>query len=119
MEIKLTDHQGVAIAKIVSDDVLLNNGQDSVELIGNCGYNGSERIMVHAHHLHPDFFELKNGIAGEILQKFSTYRAKLAVVGNFSGVESKSLRDFIFESNKTGRIGFVASEAEAMDFLSR
>jgi hypothetical protein len=62
---------------------------------------------------------LKSGIAGEILQKFSTYNFRLAIVGTFSEVQSKSLRDFIYESNKYGRINFVGSHDEAFERLMK
>ena len=60
-----------------------------------------------------------NGIAGEILQKFSNYRVQLAIVGNFSKYSGKSLHDFIYESNKGGQIHFVNSVSEALVKLSK
>jgi hypothetical protein len=53
-------------------------------------------------------------MAGEILQKFSNYRMRLAIVGDFSEYKSKSLRDFIRESNRTGTINFVGTIDEAL-----
>jgi hypothetical protein len=64
------------------------------------------------------FFDLKNGIAGEILQKFSNYRVRLAVVGDFSKYTGKSVHDFIRESNKVRHISFVHSTEEAIKILS-
>ncbi len=66
-----------------------------------------------------DFFDLKSGIAGEILQKFSNYLVRLAIVGDFSKYANKSLKDFIFESNKGGQINFVDSQLEAINVLSK
>ena len=82
-------------------------------------YQGSSKIIIHEKNIVPDFFDLKTGLAGEILQKFSTYQVHLAIVGNFDKYSSKSLRDFIYESNKYGRINFVESVTEAMAKLSR
>lgn len=42
----------------------------------------------------------------------------LAIVGDFSKFESKSLSDFIFESNKGKQINFVTSQLEAIKALS-
>jgi hypothetical protein len=53
-------------------------------------------------------------MAGEILQKFSTYRVQLTIVGDFSMYNSKSLKDFIFESNKGNQINFISSTTEAL-----
>jgi hypothetical protein len=52
-----------------------------------------------------------------VLQKFSTYRQKLAIVGDFSTYSSKNLRDFIKESNKMNQIIFVKTIPEAIEKL--
>ncbi|MFC4874712.1 DUF4180 domain-containing protein [Negadavirga shengliensis] len=57
---------------------------------------------------------MKSGIAGEILQKFSNYRVRLAIAGEFSQYKGKGMEDFILESNKTGHISFVNSISEAL-----
>ena len=64
------------------------------------------------------FFDLSSRIAGEILQKVSNYGMKLAIVGDFTKYASKSLRDFIYESNNTGQVVFVATVEQALDRLS-
>ncbi|MCY9698286.1 DUF4180 domain-containing protein [Paenibacillus alginolyticus] len=66
-----------------------------------------------------DFFDLKTRLAGEILQKFINYHVKVAIVGDFSGFSSESLKDFIFECNKGKDIFFLSNEEEAIDKLSR
>lgn len=71
-------------------------------------------LIVRAEHVAPGFFELRTGIAGEILQKASNYRVRLAIVGDFTGVKSKALRDFIYESNTVGHILFVPREEDAV-----
>ena len=60
-----------------------------------------------------------NRISNEILQKFSTYNMQLAIVGDFENLQSKSLRDFIYESNKTGRILFVKTFEEALSMFDK
>jgi len=63
------------------------------------------------------FFDLKTGPAGEILQKVSTYRKRLVILGDFSKIDSKSLGDFIRESNRTGKVLFVKTIKEAQTLL--
>ncbi len=57
-------------------------------------------------------------MAGEVLQKFSSYRMGLAIVGNFEAYNSKSLHDFIYESNKAGHTIFADSTTAALNFFS-
>lgn len=92
--------------------------QDALELLMNCRYSGADGLVIKENFLHPGFFELKSGIAGNVLQVFSTYDAYLAIVGLFDHYKSKSLSDFIYESNKQGRIGFVESQEAAIAFLN-
>jgi hypothetical protein len=76
-------------------------------------------MILHAINLPSEFFDLKSGFAGEILQKFSNYRMKLAIIGDFSEIKSKSLRDFIRESNNRRTISFVSSIEEALSILDK
>lgn len=64
-----------------------------------------------------DFFDLSSGLAGEIAQKLVNYGFRLAIIGDFSGYTSKSLKDFIYESNKGRHLYFVANEDEALKKL--
>jgi hypothetical protein len=82
--------------------------------MGNASYSGCSMIIIRESNLNADFFRLKTGLAGEILQKFSNYRIKLAIIGDFSKYKSKSLQDFIRESNKGNRIFFVENIEAAL-----
>ncbi len=105
------------IAEVVSKAIVIAKAEDGLDLLGNLYYQGFDNIIIHQHNITPAFFDLKTGLAGEILQKFSNYRVRLAIIGDFSAYQSKSIRDFIRESNKTGHIYFVTSTSEAIERL--
>ncbi len=119
MKITIHKQYETPIAELQSDTIEINNVQDALDLMGNSNYSGARKIIINQQHLIPDFFDLKTGIAGEILQKFSTYNMQLAIVGDFSVFSSRSLKDFIYESNKIGRIIFVATIEDALQKLSK
>ena len=108
--IQITQKDHIKLAILQANKIVINEVQDIVDLIGNAHYQGACRLVVREEHLHPDFFDLKTGFAGEILQKFSTYNFNLTILGSFEKYASKSLRDFIYESNKAGRIKFLENE---------
>ena len=116
MEFKIHTKDTGKIAELQSN-VILAEVQDFLDMMGNANSLRTNKMVIHQHQLHPDFFDLKTRMAGEILQKFSTYRQKLAIIGDFSAYESKSLRDFIRESNRVGRILFAGSLDEALNRL--
>ena len=103
-----------SIAEIIANDVVIRNVEDGTDLIGNIYYQGFDKVILHEKNITPQFFDLSTKIAGEILQKFSNYRIGLAIVGNFEVYQSKSIKDFILESNKLGKINFVSSKEEAI-----
>lgn len=119
MEINRKLINGIDIAIVTADDIAIKTSQDALDILGNCVFNGVQNIVVHSDNIIPSFFDLKTGLAGEILQKFSTYNAKLAIIGDFSDIQSNSLRGFIYESNKHGKVLFVDSLEQAEHFLTR
>ena len=118
MKIEAHNINDTEIAEVISDDTIINKSEDGLDLLGNLYYQGFDKILIHEKNITPNFFDLKNGIAGEILQKFSNYRVRLAIVGDFSKYTSKSLNDFIYESNKGRQINFLTSKTEALKILS-
>lgn len=118
MNIETHEINGFKIAEVLSDKLVLQSIQDGIDLLGDLYYQGFDSIIVYEKNIVPDFFDLKNGMAGEILQKFSNYRVRLAIVGNFTSYSSKSIKDFIYESNKKRQINFLSSLPEALNLLS-
>ncbi|CAI8811677.1 DUF4180 domain-containing protein [Chryseobacterium sp. IT-36CA2] len=115
MTIQSHEINTIKIAEIISDDMIIQSVQDGLDLMGNIYYQGFDKVILYEKNITPEFFDLKTRIAGEILQKFSNYRIGLAIVGNFSKYESKSMKDFIFESNKTKHINFVSTLEDALN----
>ncbi|WP_236980746.1 DUF4180 domain-containing protein [Membranihabitans maritimus] len=110
----------VKIAVITSDGHIIESVEDGVDLMGNIYYQGYDKVVLYEENITPRFFDLKTKMAGEILQKFSTYRIRLSIIGTFSrSNSSKSLKDFIHESNKMGQVNFVPALEEALEGAER
>jgi hypothetical protein len=118
MELKIIEVQQQRIAEVVAEGIVIHDAQDTLDLMASAGYYGARSIILAERNLDPAFFELQTGIAGEILQKFSNYHMKLAVVGKFEQYESKSLQAFIAESNRGRQIFFVPDREAAIDRIT-
>jgi hypothetical protein len=119
MKIETHNTSGATIGEVISDNYIIKYIDDGLDLLGNLYFQGFDSIILYEKTIIPDFFDLKSGIAGEILQKFSNYRIRLAIVGDFSKYQSKSLNDIIYECNKGKQINFVSSLTEAIERLSQ
>jgi len=103
------------IAVLREESAVLYDEQSALDLIGELLFN--KRIaclVIPMEALSDPFFDLSTGLAGNILQKFINYGVRLAIVGDFSAYHSKSLHQFIFESNNSTQVLFAASVEEAV-----
>jgi predicted dehydrogenase len=112
MQTDVYELHGHRILDLPAEGPLLRTGQDANDLIGEAKSAGASLVVVPIARLDPAFFELRTGIAGEMVQKFVTYQVEVAIIGDTSPLESesKSLRDFIRESNRRGSIWFLADK---------
>lgn len=106
----------VTAIEIISDEVVIGNEQDALDLMSTIS---SDYIIIHEYNLENNFFDLSTRLAGKILQKFSNYHVKLAIIGNFEKYNSRILKDFMFESNKIGDCLFVNSTEEVAGIWRR
>ncbi len=108
------------IAIIETDEMLLTDARSALDLITEIYYEyGCSKIILKKETISDDFFHLRTGLAGEILQKFINYQTKLAIIGEFESYHSKSLHDFIYESNKGNSIFFLPTVEEAVTRLHK
>lgn len=108
------ESNGKRIAEIQSDEVIVGSSQDALDVTVDLGARGIREIILHQKSIAPSFFRLSTGLAGEILQKFSNYRVRAAVVGDFTQFTSGSVQAFIRESNRGNAVFFVSTVAEAL-----
>ena len=106
------------IAIINSEEVIIKDVQSAIDFIMTIKYETNcEKIALNKGAIVEEFFILSSGIAGEILEKFITYKTKFAIYGDFSKYTSKPLKDFIYESNNGKDIFFVKNEEQAIEKL--
>lgn len=119
MEIKTIKEKDKELAIIKSNELLITDVQSALDLIATVSFEtGCHRMILNKSSICEEFFNLKTKLAGEILQKFVNYHAKIAIVGDFSIYTSKSLKDFIYESNRGRDIFFLPDEKQAVEKLS-
>ena len=121
MNTEIISHQndGLTFLEIRSEEQFINNVQDVLDLFGELYGQYYDGIILYERNITHDFFDLQTKLAGEILQKFSNYRIRLVIVGDWSKYTSRSLEAFITESNRGKTVNFSSSPTEALKLLSR
>lgn len=120
MNIKRIHAPNAEIAVVDSREILIRTVQDALDIMATIHYEHACDAIIFYKEAFPEaFFDLKTGLAGEILQKFATYQMKFAVIGDFNGYKSKALQDFIRESNRGSSVFFLSTEQEAVAALQK
>ena len=68
--------------------------------------------------LAPEFFELRTGLAGEVLQKFTNYRARLAIVIVDPAAYGSRFSELVYEHRTHAAVRFFESEQLARRWLA-
>ncbi|KEK21866.1 DUF4180 domain-containing protein [Bacillus gaemokensis] len=118
MKICIHEKGNSKIAIIESSEIVIGDVQGALDLMATVNFaHGCQKILINKLNVAEQFFELKTGLAGEILQKYMNYRIKLAIVGDFQTYNSKSLADFIYECNKGKAVFFLKDKESALSTL--
>ena len=96
------------------DGKKLASEDDALELIGEALQSGAELVVIPVERFTGDFFQLKTGLLGQILQKFVNYRRRLVILGDISEyvADSRAFRDFVYEANRGNQIWFISNREE-------
>ena len=117
MEIIIIEAKKQKIAEIKSDEIVIKTPQNALDIMAEASYYEASSLILREKNLSPEFFDLKTKVAGEILQKFSNYMVKMAIIGEFGKYKSESLKAFMRESNQGKQIFFVGDREAAIQKL--
>lgn len=117
MDHALVEKDGKTYVECLDEMGPLASDQDALDLVGLClGYD-THRLMLHAHHLSPAFFDLKTGLAGSVMLKFSNYHIKVVAVVTPAQVGSSRFAEMAMESNHSNAFGVFYARKQAEDWL--
>lgn len=118
MDVTVYEGGDFNIAVIESAGTLIADAQDALDLMMEVrSVHGCDAIVVGRSAIIESFFDLGSGVAGEILLKFTNYRFRMAVIGDFEHDGSESLGDFIRESNRGNQFFFLPTQEAAINRL--
>jgi PadR family transcriptional regulator, regulatory protein AphA len=100
MDTQLIQESGGSYIEMCLPGSMLTGEKDALDLVAACGEAGTQRLLLHADNLTPEFFQLRTGVAGAILLKFSNYRIKVALLLRPEQVGDGKFKDWVLETNR-------------------
>jgi uncharacterized protein DUF4180 len=102
---------------IVASDssISIRSFSDISDAIGVC--IGAEGLILTEDDLAPEFFDLRGGLAGELFQKFTNYKVRVAIILPDPEAYGERFGELAYEHRSHSMIRFVRSRDEAQDWL--
>jgi DNA-binding PadR family transcriptional regulator len=118
MKYQVMETEGCKYVECLADGPKIDNEQDALELVAICGENDTNLLMFHGENLPDDFFRLRTGLAGNILQKFASYHLKAAAVITAGLVNQGRFREMALEANRGQHFRIFSNRQEAEGWLT-
>ncbi len=103
MNYRVIEHVQNIYIECLPDGGRIESERDALDLVAACGENQANRLLLHAENLSEDFFHLKTGLAGAVLQKFVNYYVKVAAVLTPELVNQGRFQEMVLEANRSNR----------------
>jgi len=109
------EHEKIIIA--ADSGIAIRSAKDVSDAIGACF--GSTGLVITERELAAEFFDLRTGLAGEVIQKFVNYRKRVAVVVADLAAHGDRFSELAREHRHHDLIRFVSTTAEGVAWLQR
>lgn len=119
MNYRIVEKDRIKYIEYASAEAPVSSEKDSIELITACFENDCRKVVLHSRALTDDFFRLKTGLAGIILQKFINYRIKVAVILEDDEKVQGRFKELLSESNKGNDFRTFYSTGEAEEWFKK
>ncbi len=112
--------EGGTMLLCAADGPTLSTEQQAVDLIAEAMSQRTDLVVLPVARLDARFFDLRSGVAGQVVQKFAQYRRRLVIVGDIDAhvAASDALRDYVREANRGREVWFTRDLAELDDRLA-
>ena len=99
---------------VAAEGPVLTDADQILDIVGQALGAGADLVVLPVNRLDETFFNLRTGLAGQVLQTFANYRLKLVILGDVSRhvAASDAVRDLILESNRGRQAWFAADKAD-------
>ncbi|MDB5468933.1 MAG: alpha/beta hydrolase [Caulobacter sp.] len=106
---RIIDMGEAKVLVAAAEGPVVTRGEDALDFIGDAMGAGADTVAIPVARLGPAFLDLSSRLAGEVTQKFTNYRLRLAIVGDVSArvAQSEALAAYVVECNRGRGIWFV------------
>lgn len=105
----LMERQGMRVWVCAEDGPALGSDRDAADVMAEAWGHQASFVVIPAARLARAFFDLRTGVAGQILQRFAMYGWRIAIIGDVAAHlrASAAFAALVAECNRGGSVWFV------------
>ena len=105
--------------ELLPHQALITSENDALDWVGVCGELRALRLLVHESNLPEAFFDLRSGLAGGVLLKFSNYRMRVAAVVSAERANQGRFGEMVQETNRGSQFRVFQDATAAREWLAK
>lgn len=115
MQLKTKDNKRYLEA--ARDDLILENASQINDLLSLCYEHDTNRILLNSTNLVKSFFDISSQVAGDFMQKLTTYQTRCAIVMLPDTETSSLFHQMASDTNRMGCVRFFEDYDTALSWL--
>jgi len=119
VDVAIRTLNGVDFIDLTGKGSLIQHEGDLHDLLSLCYYHQTNIVLLSEKNLSLDFFDLRSGLAGAAMQKFSNYKVKAAIIMTVGAEQSERFKELMFEVSSSSHIRFYVDQQEAEAWLTQ
>ncbi len=88
-----------------------------MDVVAKCFEHRTQALLIDRAALPTEFFDLRTGVAGELVQKLTQYDVRLACVVPDLDAQPERFQEFAREANRGNRVRIFGSRGDAISWL--
>jgi PadR family transcriptional regulator AphA len=113
----VSEQNGVRFVECTGGSIIVSKEKDAMDLLSACASNQCRRILLHSDSLSSEFFDLKTGLAGSVLQKFINYKIRAAAIIPVETIGNGRFFEMVAESNRGSDFRVFQDRDKAVEWL--
>ncbi|MDM5277511.1 DUF4180 domain-containing protein [Paenibacillus silvae] len=117
MNFKINENGTKKYIEVIFAESPFSTEEDAVNLVALCKENESNLLLLHSQAISEDFFKLRTGVAGQMIQKWINYHVKTAAVIPKEMVNQGRFKEMALESKKSNHFRMFETRDDAENWL--
>lgn len=117
MNFKINENGTKKYIEVMFAESPFSTEEDAVDLVALCKENESNLLLLHSQAISEDFFKLRTGVAGQMIQKWINYHVKTAAVIPKEMVNQGRFKEMALESKKSNHFRIFETRDDAENWL--